>query len=123
MEASNTLRGKVVNFILADGNFESFRFILQDRVYERKTTREINDMATECKFFVRCILSRNKCWGGRETSTAVSKMFRLNLIVFYVNSPTDMICNNEEKYEHTMAVAFRLSLKPQVRRPYLSLKQ
>lgn len=78
-------RSEVVEYILAPNNFEDFRFILQDRVYETKSSDQITDMDEECKSYVRNVLSKNGKWGGTEIIKAVSEIYGVNIIVFKEN--------------------------------------
>lgn len=86
--ATKKLRAEVVEYILDPQNFASFQFILQDRVYDIKSKNQIEDMATECKMYVRHVLSResqSNSWGGQETLKAVSEIYRVNIITINEN--------------------------------------
>lgn len=106
------LRNEVVNYILVEGNFESFQFLLQDRVHEinqrnSKPSKIIN-MEEKCKSYVRDVLSRNGEWGGMETIIAVSKFHCVNIIPFNESGPCNMISYNKEENNRTIALAYRL---------------
>lgn len=121
IKASEELRRNVVEYILADDNFDLFRYELQNRVYDIKLKSEIKDMATECKFFVRYVLARNGSYGGRETLLAVSKIYRVNIIIFCENGPYCMVSDNKDRYDETIAVAYRFSHTQETRNHYDSV--
>lgn len=106
-EATKQLRSEVVQYILA--NYESFEFNLKDRVYESKQKSQVTDMATECKSYVRTVLSCDGNYGGFETIAAVSEMFKVNILTFVED---DVFCFHTTKKIHgeTIALAYRKGL-------------
>lgn len=104
-----SLRSEVVKYILAPDKFDSFEFILRDRVYEIKTAKQITDMKEECKSFVRNVLSKDGVWGGTETIKAVSEIYEVNVSVFNENDSCFMSIFNEEMNKQTVALAYRLA--------------
>lgn len=103
------LRADTVCHILNPKNFDSYEFLLRDRVYDIKKSSEIENLATECRLFVKLKLARNKTWGGSETLMAVSDMYATNIIVF--NEDANCVCIKRAGTNHsrTIAVAFRFS--------------
>lgn len=56
---------------------------MKNRVYEIKKASEITDMSTECKLYVRYVLSCNGQYGGYESVKALSEIYKVNVITFY----------------------------------------
>lgn len=106
--ATKKLRSEVVEHILDPDNFPSFRFTLQDRLYENKKADEITDMESECKFYVRYILSRDGKWGGYETIRAISEIYRVNVLIFNEEGTCTLHQNHQQKFENTIALAYRI---------------
>lgn len=104
IEAVKQLRSKVVEYIL--GNFESFEFILKDRVYDLKEASEISDISAECKSYVQFVLSRNGEYGGFETIKALSELYKVNILTFLEDSSC-AFHNKEKIHEKTIAIAYR----------------
>lgn len=100
-EATRQLRAKVVEYILA--NFESFEFILKNRVYEIKNASEITDITAECETSVRQILSRNGEYGAIK---ALSEIYEVNVITF-LEDETYIFHNKENIHDKTVALAYR----------------
>lgn len=103
-KAIKQLRAKVVEYILA--NFPPFEFILKDRIYELKAASEISDITTECKSYVRDVLSRNGEYGGFETIQALSEIYKINIITF-LEDDTFSFHNKENVCNKTIALAYR----------------
>lgn len=107
-QATKQLRSMVVEHILK--NFDSFEFNLKDRVYEVKSAKEITDMTTECKSYVRNTLSQNGKYGGFETIVAVSEIFKVNILTF-VEDDVYTFYTTEKFHGQTIAVAWRKGLE------------
>lgn len=111
--ATKTLRAEVVEYILEPENFPSFKYALQNRIYETKKKNEIENMENECKFFVRYVLSRENqeaSWGCFETIKAVSDKYRVNIITFNENGTCILQHNINENFEKTIAIAYRMGV-------------
>lgn len=108
--ATKALRAEVVTHILDPDNFPSYEFTLQDRVYETKSKDQIKNMTTECKLYVRHVLSRKREWGGHESIKAISKIHKVNVLVFNENGTCILQTNTNEKFDQTIAIAFRIGL-------------
>lgn len=79
---------------------------MKDRVYAVKSANEISDMLTECKMFVRHVLSHSGTYGGFESVKALSELYKVNIITIY----EDESCYIEPKqnmYDKTIAIAYR----------------
>lgn len=103
-ELTKLLRSEAVEYILK--NIQSFEHTLKDRVYAVKDASEISDISTECKIFVRHVLSRNGTYGGYESVKALSELYKINIITFY----EDESCYIEPKknmHDKTIAIAYR----------------
>lgn len=106
IEMMNRLRSEVVEYILQ--NMPSFVHVLKNRIYEFKKASEISDIATECKMYVRHILSRNGQYGGYESVKALSELYKVNIITFY-EGESCYIEPKQNVYDDTIAIAYRLS--------------
>lgn len=102
---SDKLREDVVEYILE--NYSKFSHQLRDRVYDLKKTEQIDNIDTECKLFVRLVLSKDGTWGGAETIHAVSELKQVNIVLFNENGPCYMLSNINMKYSRTICIAYR----------------
>lgn len=107
--ATKKLRKDVVQHILDPQNYTLFEHALKGHIYELKDPKNINDINFECKFFVTNCLSRSGTWAGAETIKAVSDLYRVNIIIFNEEETGVFIHNNRQKYDRTIAIAFRTS--------------
>lgn len=109
IKAAKKLRADTVKHILDPKNFDLYEHQLHERVYETKEKSEIENLATECRLFVKLKLARNKTWGGAETLMAVSDMYSTNIVVFNEGLNCFMISRAGSNHNRTIAVAFRFS--------------
>lgn len=109
-QVTKKLRKDVVEHILKSENFPSFEYHLRDRVYEIKNQKDITNMTTECKLFVRHVLSNNKTWGGMETLLAVSELHSTNIVVFNEDGICVKYKRAGQNYDRSIAIAHRLGL-------------
>lgn len=107
--ATKNLRQRVVNHILNPNNFPRFEQALHDRVYEMKRKDEINDMATDCKLFVKHSLAQNGFWGGTETILAVSELEQVNIVIFFERGPCSM--QSFRNHNRSVCIGYRLASK------------
>lgn len=107
-DAMNRLRAMVVEHILDPVNFPSYQFALQNRVYELKSADEIQNMSTECRLYVRHVLSKDRKWGGHESIKAISEIHKVNILIFNEEGTCILQTNNNEKYEQSIAIAYRI---------------
>lgn len=80
-------------------------------------------MATECKSYVRNVLSCNGEYGGFETIRAISEMYKVNILTF-VEKEECSFYNTKKIYDKTIAIAWRngfLSNGQQIRNHYDSV--
>lgn len=111
--ATKQLRKNVIDYILKSDNFESFQFMLQDRVYERNNEQKskILNIKDECKNYVQYVLSREGEWGGYETIIAASRIHSTNIIIidevgsYYISSDTNRM------YDRSIVLAYRMGAK------------
>lgn len=103
--ATTKLRDDVVKYIL--DNYSKFSHQLRDRVYDLKESENIDNIDTECKLFVRLVLSRNGTWGGAETIHAVSELKQVNIVLFNEDGPCYMLTNMNANYDRTICIAYR----------------
>lgn len=111
--ATNAIRAEVVEHILKPENFSSYEFALQDRVYDMKKPNEIQNMTSECELYVRNVLSRDGSWGGHESIQAISDMYRINIVIFNEADSCVLQTNNQDTFERTIAIAYRLAYNAQ----------
>lgn len=103
--ATDKLRHDVCDYILE--NYSNFAPFLKNRVYELKESKDIDNMDTECKLFVRLCLTQNGKYGGAETIHAVSQMKKVNIVIFNENGPCHMLANVNENYNRTICIAYQ----------------
>lgn len=96
-DATKELRAQVIEHILDPVNFPSYQFTLQDRVYEIKTSEEIQNMTNECKLYVRHVLSKDGKWGGHESISAIGEIHQLNITTFNEEGTRTLQTNPIEK--------------------------
>lgn len=108
-DETKKLRSAVVNHILLPENFSLFEFALQERVKEIKNEDSITDFTTECKLYVRHVLSRSGKFGGLESIKAVSDMYKVNVLVFDGNDSCHIIRGSAKNYNRTILIAYRLT--------------
>lgn len=111
IDATKELRAQVIEHILDPDNFPSYQFTLQDRVYEMKTADQIQNMTTECKLYVRHVLSKDGKWGGHESISAIAEIHKLNIMTFNEEGTCILLTNPNEKYDRTIAIAYRIGMK------------
>lgn len=104
------LRSAVVDHILLPENFLFFEFALQERVKEIKNEDSITDYTTECKLYVRHVLSRSGKFGGLESIKAVSDMHKVNVLVFDENDSCYIIRGSAKNYNRTILIAYRSTI-------------
>lgn len=120
-DAAKKLRADVVEYILSPDNFPLFLPELKDRVYELKNKNEIADIETECKMFVRHILSKNKFWGAKETLLATSDLYATNIIVFDEDGTCFKFKRGGKNFCRSIAIAYRLGSNEEGRNHYDSV--
>lgn len=104
-KSTKELRAEVVDYILT--NFETFEHSIKDRVYEIKNKNDITDISTECKLYVRLVLSREGKYGGYETVKAVCEKYKINILTFCENGSC-YIHNKKMAFGRTIALAYRV---------------
>lgn len=104
IEATKKLRADVVEYILKPENYPSFEYHIKDRVYEIKNQKEIKNMTSECKFYVRHVLSNHKTFGGVETLYAVSNLYSTNVVVFTEDGVCTKYKKADQTYDRSIAV-------------------
>lgn len=105
IEATKKLRKDVIEHILKPENFPSFEHHLKNRVYDIKNRNQITNMTTECKIFVRHVLSKHKTFGGVETMYAVSDLYSTNVIVFSEDGVCTKYKKADQTYDRSIAIA------------------
>lgn len=109
IKAAKKVRTDTVNYILDPKNFDLYEHQLHDCVYAIKNKNEIENLATECRLFVKLKLARNKTWAGSETLMAVSDMYATNIVVFNEDSTCNIYKRAGSNHKRTIAIAFRYS--------------
>lgn len=119
------LRARVVKHILEPANFPSYAYQLQECVYENMKKENIKDMTTECKLYVKLVLSKKGKWGGAESIIAISELEEVNIVIFnedgscYVLNKTYKM---NKKYQRLICIAYRFLQKgDQYRKHYDSV--
>lgn len=106
---SMKLRAAVVEHILE--NIESYQMFIDERVDEVKSlSNDDASLETKYKMWVRYVLSRKGVWGGIETIKAVSRMYRVNVVIFNECNRVRMIQGANEQYNRTIIIAYRFHL-------------
>lgn len=103
---ASKLRGDVVKYILNETNYPKFSRMLQDRVYDFKNTNSIENVDTECKLFVKYVLSQDKVWGGAESIHAVTELKQVNIVLFNENGPCYMLTKFNKQHSRTICIAY-----------------
>lgn len=109
LKVSKKLRADTVKHILDPKHFDLYEHQLHERVYETKKKSEIENLADECRIFVKQELARNGTWGGGEMLIAVSDMYSTNIVVFIEEFNCIIIKRAGSNHCRTIAVAFRFS--------------
>lgn len=95
---------------------ELYKHELKGRAYDFIEDRRANgeyidpesiDIDKEVEFFVNQLLPRNQYWGGTETLKAVSDLYKVNIFVFIENGTYNVITEEGQVYQRTIAVAFK----------------
>lgn len=105
------LRKRVVKNILDPVNFPNYTYQLQECVYRSMKKEDIVDMGTECKLYVKLVLSKKGTWGGAESIRAISEMEEVNIIIFNEDGPCYTLCNMNVKYKRSIGIAYRCQQK------------
>lgn len=105
------LRANVVTHILQPDNFPNYAYQLQDCVYRSMKKEDIKDMTTECKLYVKLILSKKGMWAGAESIRAISDLEEVNIIIINEDGPCYKLSNLKKTYEKSVCIAFRLAQK------------
>lgn len=98
------LRTNVVKFIKE--NLEDFKFTLKWRISPTGLLENINEA---CESFLSSKLSVSGEWAGAETILAVSKMLRVNVIVFDEDDKHYLNSDFNPEYIRTLLLAYRSS--------------
>lgn len=98
------LRADVVTHIYED--FKPFKAALNGRITDHGI--ECNETDDEYKCFLDEKLSKDKYWGGSETLKAVSRMYRVNIFVFYEKGSCEVMHDVKQRYDNSIAVAYRI---------------
>lgn len=104
---TNRLRADVVAHILKPENFPKFQYTLQNHVYDIKSKAEICDMETECKLYVKNVLSKRGEWGGMEVIKAASEIFECNILIYQEHDSCQIIRSGDKMYDQTLIIAYR----------------
>lgn len=90
-----------------NSNFEAFKYELQGRVYDNKSSADIDDLEKECKTFLRQ-LKKQQCWGGSETLKCVSELYGVNIAIFNEVGDCFMINDIESDFDKTLLICYRI---------------
>lgn len=101
-DAVHKLRSDVVDFIRS--NLKDFEFVLKHRI---SPTGKVQNMEECCNRFLDTVLNIDKTWGGSETTLAVSKMYKVNVITFSEEDIYILPCGFNTEYSRTILLAFR----------------
>lgn len=102
-KATMDLRQESVNYI--KGNFNEFAHDIRGRVLDKMPSSE--DIEKECTFFVNQCLPRAGCWGGFESIKAISKMYKINILIFSENGAYYFANRFDAGYNASVCLAFR----------------
>lgn len=116
-DATNSLREAAVKFIRE--NFKDFMFELKGRVLEerdiqktRKGQRKMVEWKDitekDCENYVMT-LSNSKTYGGAESIKALSRIHRVNIVVFYELGPHYYPLSFDRNFDRTLFMAYRLA--------------
>lgn len=112
-KVTKELRNDVVKHI--DGNFDSFKFQLIGRLYEKGDRNEFvldDNMDKQARDFVKNELRKASTWGGGESIKAVSEIHKVNIIVFPEKDTCRSLFDFNPKYHRTLAISHRLNDLP-----------
>lgn len=98
------LRANVVKFIRE--NLEDFKFALKWRI---SPTGLLENIDEACESFLSSKLSVTGEWAGAETILAVSKMLKVNVIVFEEDNHHYLNSDFNPEYIRTLLIAYRSS--------------
>lgn len=99
------LRSKVVSYIRE--NRSSFKYELQNRVYDKFPNISIENMDAECSEFI-LNLSKNGFWGGCETIKAVYSIFQVNILIINENDGYYFPIRFDPSFEKTLLLGYKL---------------
>lgn len=114
-KSAEDLRASCVKHIKM--NFDRYYQILRGRVYENyemsgDNTKLTDDlMATECESFLNDELPLKKCYGGAESISAISEMYKVNVLCFAEKAEFFFCLGFNPEYRKTVCLAYRLGAK------------
>lgn len=73
-----------------------------------KKSNEFQNMTSECELYVRDVLSKDRNWAGHESIKAISDIHKVNIVIFNEDDSCVLQINNQQKFERTIAIAYRL---------------
>lgn len=88
-------------------NFEAFKHELQGRVYDKKSTVDIDDLEKECRTILHQ-LKKQQCWGGSETLKCVSELYSVNIAIFNEVGDCFMVNNIDSDFAKTLLLCYRI---------------
>lgn len=104
-KATMDLRQESVNYI--KGNFHEFAHDIRGRVLDKMPSTKTQDIEKECTFFINQCLTRAGCWGGFESIKAISKLHKINILIFCENGAYYFANRFDAGYNASVCLAFR----------------
>lgn len=69
----------------------------------------VNNLEQECKVYLNYCLTKSGCWGGSETIKAVSRLYKVHVIIFNEYGPCYLVDGFNSDYERSIILWYRLA--------------
>lgn len=107
-KSTKKLRADLVEYIKS--NYADFEHELKGSVLDRKSTASIiEDIESDCRFYLNHCLQKSGCWGGAECIKAASRLYKVNVIIVNENGPCYLVNGFNSSYKRCVILAYRLA--------------
>lgn len=109
-DETNELRSQTITYL--KDNIEKVKFMIKGRILEnREANSDKSAIVTEadCLHFVTNQLSKSGFWGGIESMFAISKLHKINILVFSESNSFYFPIGFNSEFQKTKMIAFRLA--------------
>lgn len=106
-QSMKRLRADVVAHIKE--NYADFEHELKGCVMDRKENVDVNSLDMECQLYLNHCLTKAGCWGGAESIKAVSRIYKVNVVIINENGPCYLVNGFNPNHERTVLLGYRLA--------------